>query len=439
MRISRTVIFIATATWLLTIMPLLFAWLIFDWQQLVTKPEKISEADIRRIKRELEEYNPLNLVPGQIEKLLIHERDFNLLVPYLFSQSNQGKKLRGRLSIEENIGHLYLTYVGPYTVYRYLPNYFGPFVNIHAQFLQRKDRLVIEKLSIGSIPVPGPLIDPLLYFAHHNLQENYGEYRQLVEVRQYIEELRLADSGVLLVYHWEEDSLDRLVQSGQTLLSHEERQRLREYHDYLPRITPLAQKSLSLNQFIQPLFSFARQRTLAGGDPVLENKAALLTLAFYISGKRATRLLGYDSRSNHSYSRPLDLSLRQRGDLAQHFLISAAITIMADSETANMIGLFKEQDDARGGSGFSFADLAADRAGVRLAALATGSKQQALKLQERLSRAQNEDAYMPQIDQLPEGLMAGDFAERFKDTQSEDYKTLTAEIERRLDQCIVHQ
>ena len=80
MRINRTIVFIAVAAWLLTGMPLLIAWLAFDWQQLVEKPAKISNADVRRIRQEIEEYNPLNLIPGQIDKLLINERDINLLI-----------------------------------------------------------------------------------------------------------------------------------------------------------------------------------------------------------------------------------------------------------------------------------------------------------------------------------------------------------------------
>jgi hypothetical protein len=47
-----------------------------------------------------------------------------------------------------------------------------------------------------------------------------------------------------------------------------------------------------------------------------------------------------------------------------------------------MIGLFKEMTDARSGSGFSFNDMAANRAGTRLGALAVGDP---AKLQQRLT------------------------------------------------------
>jgi uncharacterized protein YfiM (DUF2279 family) len=54
-----------------------------------------------------------------------------------------------------------------------------------------------------------------------------------------------------------------------------------------------------------------------------------------------------------------------RYDSAQHFVISAALAAWAGEPAANAIGVYKEIDDSRRGSGFSFADLAADRAGTR--------------------------------------------------------------------------
>jgi hypothetical protein len=56
-----------------------------------------------------------------------------------------------------------------------------------------------------------------------------------------------------------------------------------------------------------------------------------------------------------------------RHDLAQHFAVSAALTAVAGPSAAEAAGVLKEMLDARrGGSGFSFADLAADLAGVSL-------------------------------------------------------------------------
>ena len=68
---------------------------------------------------------------------------------------------------------------------------------------------------------------------------------------------------------------------------------------------------------------------------------------------------------------PLIVTLQQRWDYPLHFLISALVAAEAGTPLADAVGLWKELTDARrGGSGFSFEDLAADRAGTRFGELA---------------------------------------------------------------------
>ena len=84
------------------------------------------------------------------------------------------------------------------------------------------------------------------------------------------------------------------------------------------------------------------------------------------------------------------VTLQGRVDWAQHFIISAALTLVGGDIISDAIGLFKEVEDSRIGSGFSFADLAADKAGTRFGGYAT-SVRQASELQERLAVIPRED------------------------------------------------
>ena len=60
--------------------------------------------------------------------------------------------------------------------------------------------------------------------------------------------------------------------------------------------------------------------------------------------------------------------LAGRRDLLQQFIVSAGLRVLAENGVPMAIGEFKELLDSRsGGSGFSFVDLAADRAGLRFA------------------------------------------------------------------------
>ena len=139
---------------------------------------------------------------------------------------------------------------------------------------------------------------------------------------------------------------------------------------------------VTVGELLQPLLVLAAERTAAAPQtttPAAENRAALVVLAFYVNGK------GLDAihPPAASWPRPAArrVTLASRGDTAQHFTISAALAATAGSPLSDAVGLYKELEDSRGGSGFSFNDLAADRAGTRFGELATASGDGARKLQ----------------------------------------------------------
>lgn len=61
---------------------------------------------------------------------------------------------------------------------------------------------------------------------------------------------------------------------------------------------------------------------------------------------------------------PGRLTMFGREDLAKHFFVSAHSLVVVGSRATRGAGLAKEMLDAQRGSGFSFADMAANRAGM---------------------------------------------------------------------------
>jgi hypothetical protein len=115
-------------------------------------------------------------------------------------------------------------------------------------------------------------------------------------------------------------------------------------------------------------------------------------------------------------------------------MLSAGLTLAGGRGIADFIGEAKEVDDATNkASGFSFTDLAADRAGVRFAEVATGTDGGARKMQELLSRPIGERQFFPEIRDLPEGLTAAQFKAQYGDRKSPRYLRMVAEIDRRID------
>jgi hypothetical protein len=131
------------------------------------------------------------------------------------------------------------------------------------------------------------------------------------------------------------------------------------------------------------------------------------------------------------------VTLAGRHDSAQHFLVSAAMAAVAGSSLADMIAVYKELRDASGGSGFSFSDVAANRAGQRFATLAVASPDSAARLLTRLHGRVTDRDLMPDVTGLPDGLSQQAFARRFGTVGSPSYNEIVAEIDRRIDQLLL--
>jgi hypothetical protein len=210
---------------------------------------------------------------------------------------------------------------------------------------------------------------------------------------------------------------------------------------YYAKLIELVEKSarsrpVSMAHFVGPVFQLAQRRSRAG-NPVDENQAAVLALAMYFGDWRFGRLIGPVLTEEMKRHRPRTrgVQLGGRRDLRLHFIISAGLKIVADSGVTVAIGEFKELLDAgRGGSGFSFADLAADRAGVRFAEVATDRSGGAESLQSLFAGEAGEESFFPRVAGLPEGIPREEFERRFGTVESPEYRALVREIDHRIRQ-----
>jgi hypothetical protein len=175
-------------------------------------------------------------------------------------------------------------------------------------------------------------------------------------------------------------------------------------------------------------------------NPVQQNRAAILALGIAVGHERLARLVGLD-RDAEWVRQATELrpgtTLREREDWSRHFCLSAALAVLEHPLVSDAAGLMKEQLDAlTRGSGFSFGDLAADRAGVRFAAAATHSEADAKAMQARLQSGFAVDDFFPQTADLPENLTTEQFRAIYGGVGSQRYRQKVSEIETRLDRCV---
>jgi hypothetical protein len=202
-----------------------------------------------------------------------------------------------------------------------------------------------------------------------------------------------------------------------------------------------------LAEYIGFTFGLVKQRNLAEitDSPAKENRAALMALVLYFGTDKFELLVGDISKLSTKQlqqrtKRRSRVMLRERVDIQKHFIYSVALQLFGTSTASNAIGELKEfLDSNSGGSGFSFADLMADRAGTRLAMLATDSDESALKVQEHLADIIDEDLLLPELTGLPEGISQQKFEQYYYDIDSLVYQTMLDNIDERLRKIAVYR
>ncbi len=390
--------------------------LVLQSEPLLETRADVSVEDVRRARAFMENSDPRRLQPGSISAFTVTDADVELLLNYGLSRFRGGAV---DIDMADNQASAAMTA-------RLMDNPLGNYLNVQIAVSQFGNELVIEELQIGALPVPGRIADFVARLIHGQLRR-IPEYAAALEA---INGFSLSPGQVNVVYQWQPDLVDQISARGRNLLvSREEQDRLLAHAENLSSVTRTGNlpRSTSATSILAPMMQFAQAR---GGNPVDENRAALLVTAMYIMGVNVPRILGL---SNDSIPRPRRhrLTLSGRRDFAQHFLVSAALTVGAGSSLANTMGLLRELDDSQGGSGFSFTDLGADRTGVRFAELAIDPST-AAALQTMLIEEPSENLFVAEFLDLPEFMAESEFLARFGGVGEPAYNAVVADIENRI-------
>jgi hypothetical protein len=171
------------------------------------------------------------------------------------------------------------------------------------------------------------------------------------------------------------------------------------------------------------------------GNAEEHNGAVFVALSLAVAGEQTERLIPHGGELRKKC--PIEdqpMLLQGRGDLAKHWALSAALTSVLGPDAANSLGEWKElQDSLPDGSGFSFVDLAADRAGVQTARSAIAPST-AVTAAEELSRATDEYMLPNALVRAPEGLSEAAFVDRFGSLDETGYRKAVSHIDQTLRQ-----
>ncbi|CAH1385929.1 hypothetical protein [Candidatus Nitrotoga sp. M5] len=408
----RTILILTIGAWLALLSAI---YLSVENRPLITGIAEFTPAHIERAKHILSHNNPRKMKGGALRTIAISQEDLDLVVNYLVNSYSKGSATN--ITLKQGIANVRATVELP-------PNPFGHYLNIDAKLRATKSLPRFEYLHIGKLPVPAFVANWLLKFGIKKLQAS-EDYGAAVDI---IKNVSTSDNMLRVVFEWNE-ALPNHIKA--LLVPPKEQERLKAYHERLVELTgkPGSKRNLQFNELLRALFEFATQRS-NGGNPVAENRAAIIVMAFYVNGKGLGDIIPAARQWPKSTLR--SMTLNGRRDFTQHFTISAVLAATAGSPLSDVIGLHKEIKDSQGGSGFSFNDLAADRAGTRFGELATTNDSGAKKVQRQLAAGLRDSDVMPDVKDLPEYMQEIEFKRRYGDIGSPAYTKMTNEIERRI-------
>jgi hypothetical protein len=410
-RVAKFLVYSLITLILVTTCVLLFT---IEGKPLVDRAPQFRPDHIERAKQIVDNNDPRRLKPGELRTISLSEEDLDLAALYLFNRYLHGSS---RIALHAGTAHVALTFQLPLGAT-------SRYINIDAVLVSTDYLPHFGHLQIGRLPIPLWCANPMLHYAIDHLRHR-EDLRPLMDS---VLQVSLSQERVRVTYLWHPDIADGLRKAA---VPAEDQERLRVYQQRLAEITShrIGRGGVSLVRIMQPLLRLATQRS-RDGNAVAENRALILALTFYVNDKPLDQIVP----NAKSWPRPLPqtVTLSGRDDTAKHFIVSAALSAYAGEPLADVIGVYKEVDDSRVGSGFSFDDIAPDRAGSRFGELAAASVASAKRLQAKLGAQLRESDIVPFIDDLPGSMSEKEFKRRFGGVDGAGYRQMMNEIERRV-------
>ena len=378
--------------------------------------QEVSLEDVARALSLLRTHDPRQARPGEVSTALVRERDIEVLLGH---GARRWMQAASQVDLQRGVATVNLSLqLAPHPF-----NFLGRWLNVELRLVETAGLPAIDSLTLGRLPVPAALADRVLLqaVARTGLQ---AEAELMVDV---VRRVRFAPQQMLVTYAWQGDSIGRLM-SG--LIPADELERLRAYSGRLAEVVARHQGGweMPMALLLQPLFALARQRSADATDAAAENRAALTVLALFANGRHLSKVI--PAARGWPRARPVRLMLAGRQDFPLHFLVSAALATESTGPLSKAIGVYKEVKDSRSGSGFSFSDMAANRAGTRFGEMLL---QEPARMQERLARGVTDTDLVPPAQDLPEYLGEAEFLRRFGGVGAPAYNALLAEIDRRIE------
>lgn len=374
-----------------------------DSRPSLSRSVQVGMADLDRGKAIFDSLGLRRMKEGEVRQLVLTEAELDKGVNYL-AHRLAGGSASARIALSQLIVRASL----PLPL---LPR----FINLELALASGNEVLQPAQLRLGKLKLPAALSGKLVLWGLAG--SPYGE--ELAAARSLLDSAQLVGQNLALRFTWRGAAVQKMMTGGAGEGSDEAS--LKPYRDHLGQV-----RGSDFPLLMGEMMALAQTRSRSG-DPVAENRAALTVLAEKAMGSRLLSKQGI-ARTDRRTS----LKLAGRNDFAQHFALSAFLAATGGKGLSNMAGLYKELKDAQGGSGFSFNDLAADRAGAYFGQFCTQSGRSARHVQATLAQTREATLFFPVVKDLPEFLPQVEFQRRFGGVGQPAYQRMIEKIDARI-------
>ena len=411
-------------------------WLSVEKTPLPFEAARVTSAEKRRLVHLVRNQRPRSIEEGQTQTLRLTEHDINVLLSWGLSLRSPNRKAKVNFepysaSISASVG---------VTPGRGKTRYLNVLLAGNSEIKDGVLSLTVDRCRIGRIKVPSRLlnlISPAVAsrLSNDRLSEPFIDAIRATSIDS--DSIEITYARLDLPPGFREDLFGPASASEDMLASARA-----QVDNLLSVVNRTSSTQPSFSTCLETVFSLARDRSVQS-DPVTENRAGIFALGMLLGHPRVEEFLGpvLDEGDKTTARGALHrIPLRGRSDWTKHFCVSAAIALLSDEVVSDAAGLLKEELDAGiGGSGFSFSDLLADRAGTTFAGWATRDEAAARAMQDRIAGGFRVEEFFPPAADLPEGIGDAELQARYGGVGGEEYRRLVGEIERRIARCAAYR
>ncbi|MBT3506732.1 MAG: hypothetical protein HN473_02355 [Methylococcales bacterium] len=410
--------FFALATPLLILF--LLAFYVTDKHPRVENHWLLSPQDINRARMILNgQASPDPL--ATLKTLRLEKKDLNIAANHLLNQYFNGA---AQVHLKENHFRLEGSIQLPF-------NHLNPYLNFAFTLSNQNGKPTISELTVGPLTLPNDHANGFLegLINHSDLNQYY-----LLAAR-HIRTLAISRDAFTLTYYW----TPKAYAAAQQLLTHSANlEALAFYQHHLVQTLKHHDRNwrLSLATLLQALFKESLDRA-PDLDPIKENQAIIMVTGLYTLQQNLAAL--FPKNAAPEKAKYLSVFMYQRVDMAKHFISSALLSTVNNAAFSQRLGQQKELHDGTAGKGFSFIDLAANRAGIRFAKAATDSEKSARRMQKTMAQITSYQAFMPDVRDFPENIKAPAFKLKYHSTTSTAYRQQLQLIDQKIAACAIYQ